>query len=153
MLTQDTGSQAFFAVLMAPLPMQACRALITPGVFLASNNQLSAHGRLWSNTSEQQQATPPRELIIGFIPLRKHHPGSDQQCRQTNLTVAGNPGTTFDMAALPAPTSISFRLSLAAALQQPSVLKIPARFTRSAASCIFRMTDCRPSTFILQTRQ
>ena len=28
-LTQDIGSQAFFAVLMAPLPMQACRALIT----------------------------------------------------------------------------------------------------------------------------
>jgi len=60
--------------------------------------------------------------MAGFVQThlsnsRQHHPGSDQQCRQTNLTVAGNPGTTLDMAALPAPTSISFRLSLAAALQ------------------------------------
>ena len=37
-------------------------------------------------------------------------------CLKTDLTVEGNPGTTFDMAALPAPTSISFRLSLADAL-------------------------------------
>lgn len=37
-------------------------------------------------------------------------------CLKTDLTVEGNPGTTLDMAALPAPTSISFRLSLADAL-------------------------------------
>lgn len=96
--------------------------------------------------------------LAGFVQShlsnsRQHHPGSDQQCRQTNLTVAGNPGTTLDMAALPAPTSISFRLSLAAALQEHSVLRSLACCTRPCASCMLRMTNCRLSAFILQTRQ